>query len=158
MCRKLPAIVVHPFFLLWGAESHPQNIRGHGVDTRYNVPLFFFRKRAEWRTIGARHYDPITSPKRVREAFCGSGDASIKEMTVSSFGFTAECFHQLWPIDSTFEWMPMPPAQPDERHPVGNHQIGGIECEPKLGVGARLGDSVHTRNGYIPPLCAAFDP
>src|SRR5579863_9597776 len=79
-------------------------------------------------------------------------------MTISRSGFAAEYFHQLWPVDPATKWMPVPPAQPDERHSIGNNQVSRIKSASKINIAPCLGYSMHASNGNVTSAFAVFDP
>src|SRR5271154_4580348 len=54
--------------------------------------------------------------------------------------------------------MSVPPAQPDERHAVGNHQRSLIEDFAKAWILPGFGHAVHTRDRHIFAVLAIVNP
>src|SRR6266480_193123 len=105
------AMAVHPTFLLWSTQPHPQKVRRRFRDSRCDFHFFLFRERAKRRRICPRQHNSVLAAESPGQFFCDPRRAPEEKVTVTGPGLTAEGMHQVGTVHATFERVLVPPPQ-----------------------------------------------
>src|ERR1700733_7943852 len=151
-------VVGHPALLFRSTEAHPENIGSGGMYLSCEICFFGLCERAKGRRVGAGHGNVELFVKLARQVLRDTGSAAVEEMTRLRTCLTTKCEHQLRSRNATAQRMSMPPAQPNERHAVWNHQRSLIQDFAKARILPRFGDAVHTGDRNIFAVLAIVDP
>ena len=146
---------VHPFFLLWSAQAYPQDVGCGFVDLQSDLSFFFGCERAERRCVGSGDDDSVTLMQLLGKILGYAGRAAVEKVPIAAASFLAELLHQFGAGNPVAQWKTVEAAEPDERHAVGNNEIGGVQNFSKMEIAARFGNAVHASDGDITAGLAA---
>jgi hypothetical protein len=143
-----PAMGMHPSFLLWAAESHPDNPGTRAIDLFNDSGILFLCQVTEWRRVGTCNVElrELYAQCFFKARKAGWG-AAIKKELLSGCSSVLACFqHQIGSADTLLIWMPLPFNHPSDGRPIWGDHIGSPKVL-RMGLAlTRRHDAVYSAN------------